>query len=172
MRYVLPFAIFLALAALLGAGLRREPATLPSARLDRPAPAIDLPLLGEPRQRLQVEALRGRVWLLNVWASWCEPCREELPTLSRLAPAEGVPLYGLDYKDRDDAALALLQRHGNPYLGSAVDREGRVGIDYGVYGVPETFVIDRDGRIRYRHLGPVTAEVWRERLMPMVRSLR
>jgi cytochrome c biogenesis protein CcmG/thiol:disulfide interchange protein DsbE len=172
MRYALPFAIFLALAALLGAGLRREPAALPSARLDRPAPAIDLPLLGEPRQRLQVEALRGRVWLLNVWASWCEPCREELPTLSRLAPADGVPLYGLDYKDRDDAALALLQRHGNPYLGSAVDREGRVGIDYGVYGVPETFVIDREGRIRYRHLGPVTAEVWRERLMPMVRSLR
>ena len=172
MRHVLPFAIFLGLAALLGAGLRREPAALPSARLDRPAPAIDLPLLGEPRQRLQVEALRGRVWLLNVWASWCEPCREELPTLSRLAPADGVPLYGLDYKDRDDAALALLQRHGNPYLGSAVDREGRVGIDYGVYGVPETFVIDREGRIRYRHLGPVTAEVWRERLLPMVRSLR
>jgi len=172
MRYALPFAIFLALAALLGAGLRREPAALPSARLDRPAPAIDLPLLGEPRERLQVEALRGQVWLLNVWASWCEPCREELPALSRLAPGDGVPLYGLDYKDRDDAALALLQRHGNPYLGSAVDREGRVGIDYGVYGVPETFVIDREGRIRYRHLGPVTAEVWRERLMPMVRSLR
>ena len=172
MRHALPFAIFLALAALLGAGLRREPAALPSARLDRPAPAIDLPLLGEPGRRLQVEALRGRVWLLNVWASWCEPCRQELPTLSRLAPSDAVPLYGLDYKDRDDAALALLRRHGNPYLGSAVDREGRVGVDYGVYGVPETFVIDGEGRIRYRHLGPVTEQVWRERLLPLVRSLR
>ncbi len=172
MRFALPFGIFLALAILLGVGLQRDPSALPSALLDQPAPAIDLPLLHDPQQRLKVDSLRGQVWLLNVWASWCGPCREELPVLSELASKDAVPLYGLNYKDQPGAALELLQRHGNPYVGSAVDSEGRVGIDYGVYRVPETFVIDRGGRIRYRHLGAITPQVWREQMMPVVRRLQ
>lgn len=172
MRLALPLAIVLALAALLAAGLRRDPQALPSALVGQPAPPIDLPLLHAPQARLHAASLRGRVWLLNVWASWCAPCREELPVLAELSARDGVPLFGLNYKDRPEAALAWLRQHGNPYLGSAADVEGRVGMDWGVYGVPETFVIDREGRIRYRHLGPVTPEAWRERLLPLVRSLR
>lgn len=172
MRFAIPFALFLALVLLLGSGLRRDPQVLPSALIDRPAPAIDRPLLHAPQRQLQVDALRGRVWLLNVWASWCAPCREELPLLATLGARDGVAIYGLNYKDSDAAALALLQRHGNPYLGSAVDRDGRVGMNYGVYGVPETFVIDGQGRVRYRYPGVVTADVWRERLLPVVRSLQ
>jgi cytochrome c biogenesis protein CcmG/thiol:disulfide interchange protein DsbE len=170
MRFKLPFAIFIVLAILLAVGLQRNPKLLPSALIDQPAPAIDLPLLHDPQQRLQVESLRGQVWLLNVWASWCAPCRDELPVLLELTRRDGVPLYGLNYKDKSDAARVWLQRFGNPYRGSAIDDEGRVGIDYGVYGVPETFVIDGAGRIRYKHAGPINAELWRERLLPVVRS--
>ncbi|MDM0018125.1 DsbE family thiol:disulfide interchange protein [Variovorax saccharolyticus] len=172
MRFKLPFAIFIVLAVLLALGLRRDPKLLPSALIDKPAPAIDLPLLHDPQQTLKTDAMCGQVWLLNVWASWCAPCREELPVLMELAGKDGVPLYGLNYKDKSDAARTWLQRWGNPYRGSAVDLDGRIGIDFGVYGVPETFVIDRAGRIRYKHSGPITAELWRERLLPVVRSLQ
>lgn len=176
MRFLWPLAIFLGLAGALALGLQRDPRALPSVLIDRPAPAIDLPLLDAPpgstEPRLHVESLRGRVWLLNVWASWCEPCRQELPTLRAVATRDGVALYGLNYKDDVPAARALLQGYGNPYLGSAVDSEGRVGMDYGVRGVPETFVIDAAGRVRFHHLGPVTEEVWRERLLPVVKALR
>lgn len=172
MRFVLPLALFLALLLVLGFGLRRDPQLLPSALIDRPAPGIDRPLLQAPQQQLRVEALRGRVWVLNVWASWCGPCREELPLLAAVAARDGVPIYGLNYKDSESAALALLRQHGNPYVASAVDADGRVAMNYGVYGVPETFVIDGQGRVRYRHPGAVTPEVWRERLLPVVRSLQ
>lgn len=172
MRFKLPLAIFLLMSLLLAVGLSRDPRRLPSALLGKPIPAIELPLLEDPQRRLDTESLRGQVWLLNVWASWCAPCREELPVLLSVTRRDGVALYGLNYKDRDEAARAMLQRHGNPYRASAVDGEGRVGIDLGVYGVPETFVIDREGRIRLRHPGPVTAEVWQKELLPMVRSLQ
>lgn len=172
MRYLLPLLAFLGLALLLGLGLQRDPRLLPSALLDQPAPAIDRPLLHDPQQRFDSTQLQGRVWLLNVWASWCEPCRSELPALKVLAARDGVALYGLNYKDRDAPARALLAQVGNPYLGSAVDADGRIGMDYGVQGVPETFVIDAAGLVRYRHLGPVDAQVWREQLMPVVRSLQ
>jgi cytochrome c biogenesis protein CcmG/thiol:disulfide interchange protein DsbE len=172
MRFLLPFAMFIAMAIVLALGLARDPKLLPSALIEQAAPAIDLPLLHDPQRRLQVDSLRGQVWLLNVWASWCAPCREELPVLLEFARKDGVALYGLDYKDQDDAARAWLQRNGNPYLASASDSDGRVGIDYGVYGVPETFVIDRAGRVRYRHAGLVTADVWRTHLLPLVRSLQ
>ena len=172
MRFKLPLAIFLVLAILLAAGLNRDPRRLPSALVGKQAPAIDLPLLENPQRRLQTDTLRGQVWLLNVWASWCAPCREELPVLQDAARRDGVLLYGRNYKDQDEAARTMLRRHGNPYRASAVDGDGRIGIDYGVYGVPETFVIDREGRIRWRHPGPVTLEIWRNELMPLVRSLQ
>lgn len=172
MRYLLPLLGFLALALALGFGLHRDPRALPSALIDQPAPAIAGPLLHDGTQRLDAARLQGQVWLLNVWASWCEPCRSELPALQVLSTRDRVPLYGLNYKDRDAPARALLAQVGNPYVASAVDADGRVGMDFGVRGVPETFVIDGSGRIRYRHVGPVTAQVWQDQLMPVVRALR
>jgi len=172
MRFKLPFAIFLVLAILLALGLTRDPKVLPSALIDKPAPAIDLPLLHDAQQIFKVDSLHGQVWLLNVWASWCAPCRDELPVLMELARKDGVMIYGLNYKDKTDVARTWLQRYGNPYRGSAVDSDGRIGMHYGVYGVPETFVIDRAGRIRYKHAGPITADIWQARLLPVVRSLQ
>jgi len=172
MRFLLPLVAFLGLVVVLAFGLQRDPRALPSALLERPAPAINLPLLDDSRNRFDTSQLRGQVWLLNVWASWCEPCREELPALKALSGRDHISLVGLNYKDDAAQASALLQRVGNPYLGSAVDSDGRVGMDYGVQGVPETFVIDAGGQIRYRHRGPVTADVWRDQLMPVVRSLQ
>jgi len=172
MRFKLPLAIFLVLAILLAAGLSRDPRRLPSALVGKPAPVIDLPLLEDPQRRLQTSALRGQVWLLNVWASWCAPCQEELPVLRDAARRDGVMLYGLNYKDQNEAARTMLRRLGNPYRATAVDLDGRIGIDYGVYGVPETFVIDREGMIRLRHPGPVTPDIWQNELLPLVRSLQ
>ncbi|KAF1050147.1 MAG: Thiol:disulfide interchange protein DsbE [Xylophilus sp.] len=172
MRFLLPLGAFLVLAVVFALGLQRDPRALPSALLDRPAPTIDRPLLHAPQQRFDVAQMRGQVWLLNVWASWCGPCQEELPALKVLAARDGVPVYGLNYKDKDGPALALLARAGNPYVASAVDADGRIGMDFGVQGVPETFVIDAAGRIRYRHTGPVNTQVWQAQLLPVIRSLR
>lgn len=172
LRYLVPLAVFLAMAVFLALGLSRDPRAVPSAMIDKPAPAIGLPLLHAPGERLDVQAMRGKVWLLNVWASWCAPCREELPVLREVARRHSVPLYGLNYKDKPEDALAWLGRHGDPYIASASDVDGRVGIEYGVYGVPETFVIDGAGRIRYRQLGLITPEIWRTRLQPMIEALQ
>ena len=171
MRFVLPLAIFLGLAVMLGLGLQRDPRALPSALLEQPAPAIALPLLEDPLQRLELQSMRGQVWLLNVWASWCAPCRQELPVLAELSQRDRVPVYGLNYKDQPDKARALLRVAGNPYRASAVDADGRVGLDFGIQGVPETFVIDGQGRVRFRHTGPVTAEIWRDQLLPVIRKV-
>jgi len=172
MRYLLALLIFIAMAVALAMGLRRDPRALPSALVGQVAPAIDRPLLHDDSRRLNVAELRGQVWLLNVWASWCEPCRSEMPALNVLTTHDGVPLFGLNYKDRTPQALALLEQVGNPYVASAVDTDGRVGMDFGVHAVPETFVIDAAGRVRLRHVGPVTAEVWNEKLMPAIKRLR
>lgn len=172
MRFLVPLLAFLGLALVLGMGMQRDPRVLPSALLDRPAPAMAGPLLHDPARTFDSAELKGQVWMLNVWASWCEPCRTEMPVLKVLARQDGVPLVGLDYKDRDAQALALLQLAGNPYLVSVIDADGRVGMDFGVQGVPETFVIDAAGRVRLRHQGAVTAQVWRDKLMPVVRTLR
>ena len=172
LRYLVPLAAFLAMAVFLAMGLSRDPPAVPSAMIDKPAPAIGLPLLHTPGERLEVQSMRGKVWLLNVWASWCAPCREELPVLREVARRHNVPLYGLNYKDKPEDALAWLGRHGDPYIASASDVDGRVGIEYGVYGVPETFVIDGAGRIRYRQLGLITPEIWRTRLQPMIEALQ
>jgi len=172
LRYLLPLGVFMAMAVFLAMGLSRDPRAVPSAMIDKPAPAISLPLLQAPGQQLDVQSLRGQVWLLNVWASWCGPCREELPVLREAAQHHGIPLYGLNYKDKPEDALAWLARNGNPYIASASDTDGRVGIEYGVYGVPETFVIDGAGRIRYKQLGLITPDIWRNRIQPLIEGLR
>lgn len=171
-KYLLPLAIFMALAGFLAIGLHLNPHDLPSPLIGKPAPAFSLPELGEPSGKFSTEQMKGKVWLLNVWASWCSACREEHPVLVELAKSGQVELYGLDYKDTDADGLAWLQQGGNPYRATAVDADGRVGIDYGVYGVPETYLIDRAGIIRYKQTGPVTREVWNEKLLPLIKGLQ
>lgn len=173
MRFVLPLAIFLGLAIMLGLGLQRDPRALESALLEQPVPVFDLPVLaGDESQRFNPQSLQGKVWVLNVWASWCAPCRQELPILAQMSHQDQVAIYGLNYKDEPQKAQALLRVAGNPYVASAVDVNGRVGMDFGIHAVPETFVIDSKGLVRYRHLGPVTPEVWNQKIMPVVRAVQ
>jgi cytochrome c biogenesis protein CcmG/thiol:disulfide interchange protein DsbE len=171
MRLVLALGGLGALVLLLAIGLSLNPREVPSPLVGKAAPAFSLPRLDRPDEKLSPESLRGKVWVLNVWASWCAPCREEIPVLMALARTQAVPIYGLNYKDRRDDALALLKQFGDPYVASAVDADGRVGIDYGVYGVPETYVIDQAGVIRLKHIGPVTGETVQQKILPMVREL-
>ena len=170
-RYLIPLIVFVVLVGFLAVGLNLKPREVPSPLIDKPAPAFNLARLDEPEQKLGLEDLKGKVWLLNVWASWCVACRQEHPLLVDLARQNLVPIYGLNYKDKRDEALAWLGRYGNPYVASLADTEGLVGIDYGVYGVPETFVIDKQGTIRLKHIGPVTPEALRDTILPMVRKL-
>ena len=170
-QYLLPLAVFAILLGFLAIGLRLDPREIPSPLIDKAAPAFKLPTLAAPGQTLSPQDLRGKVWLLNVWASWCVACRQEHPVLVELAKTGAVPLYGLNYKDKRDDALGWLAKFGNPYLQSMSDAEGLVGIDYGVYGVPETFVIDKAGVIRFKQIGPVTPEALRDTILPLVRKL-
>ena len=169
--FLIPLAAFFALAAVLAVGLKRDPREVPSPLIDKPAPDFALTRLDDPARTIRLADLRGKVWVLNVWASWCVACREEHPVLVEFAKQHAVPLYGLNYKDKRPDATAWLQRFGNPYDASLFDGEGRVGIDFGVYGVPETFVIDGNGVIRMKHIGPLTAEVIATRILPLVRKL-
>lgn len=170
-RYLLPLLVFVLLAGFLAVGLKRDPREVPSPLIDKPAPTFSLPVLDAPDQRVAAADLRGQVWLLNVWASWCVACRQEHPLLVELAKTGQVKMYGLNYKDKREDAMAWLDKLGNPYIQSASDTEGLVGIDFGVYGVPETFVIDKQGVIRHKHIGPVTAEALRDTLLPLVAKL-
>ena len=170
-RYLLPLLVFVVMAGFLAIGLKLDPREVPSPLIGKPAPAFDLPQLATPDQRLAAKDLRGQVWLLNVWASWCVACRQEHPLLVELSKSGQVKLYGLNYKDKREDALRWLANYGDPYLESVSDTDGLVGIDYGVYGVPETFVIDKQGVIRYKQIGPVTAEALRDTLMPLVAKL-
>jgi cytochrome c biogenesis protein CcmG/thiol:disulfide interchange protein DsbE len=171
-RFLIPLAVFILIAVFLWLGLSLNPREVPSPLIDKPAPAFELPALRDSGGMLRSAELKGQVWMLNVFASWCLPCLEEHPHLVALAEQQVVPLYGLNYKDGREAALNFLARHGDPYTGIMVDRDGRVGIDYGVYGVPETFVIDKLGMIRYKHIGPLTAEVLQEEITPLIRRLQ
>jgi cytochrome c biogenesis protein CcmG/thiol:disulfide interchange protein DsbE len=144
---------------------------VPSPLINRPAPAFQLAQLQDPTKDFSTQEMRGRVWLLNVWASWCVSCREEHPLLLELSRSGAVPVYGLDYKDNREEALSWLSDFGNPYVLSASDIDGRVGIDYGVYGVPETYLIDRNGIIRFKQIGPVTSDVVKNKILPMVKDL-
>jgi cytochrome c biogenesis protein CcmG/thiol:disulfide interchange protein DsbE len=170
-RYLIPLGIVIVLVVFLGLGLRLNPREIPSPLIGKPAPRFTLPQLQAPERTLSVEDMRGKVWLLNVWASWCAACREEHPVLVELAKSGLVPIYGLNYKDQRSDALAWLGQFGNPYALSIADLEGRVGIDYGVYGVPETFVIDKNGMIRHKQIGPVTPEILHSKILPLVKAL-
>jgi cytochrome c biogenesis protein CcmG, thiol:disulfide interchange protein DsbE len=170
-RTLLPLAVFLGLLVFLVIGLRLNPRELPSPFIDKPTPAFTLTRLHEPSKTISPKDLAGQVWLLNVWASWCEACQAEHPVLMELANADVAPIVGLNYKDERDDGMAWLKRFGNPYLVSAYDREGRVGIEYGVYGVPETFVIDRQGLIRLKHVGPLTTEFTKKKVTPLIQEL-
>jgi cytochrome c biogenesis protein CcmG/thiol:disulfide interchange protein DsbE len=175
-RFLIPLVAFAALAVFLGIGLRHDPHELPSPLIGRAAPAFTLPRLAAadatPAATFSPADLRGQVWLLNVWASWCVSCRQEHPVLMDLARSAVVPLVGLDYKDAPADARRWLAQHGDPYKLSAVDADGRVGIDYGVYGVPETYVIDQAGTIRYKQIGPLSVEVLHGTILPLVRELQ
>ena len=170
-RYLIPLLVFLVLVGFLAVGLNLNPREIPSPLVGKPAPVFSLPTLDAPQQTLSAQDLRGKVWILNVWASWCVACRIEHPLLVEFSNTGVVPIYGLNYKDKRDDALAWLNQFGNPYTTSLSDTEGLVGIDYGVYGVPETFVIDKAGMIRHKIIGPVTPTTVREVLLPLVAKL-
>lgn len=173
MRYTIPLVVFLIIAVFLASRLRGDydPHEVPSPLINKPAPAFQLAQLRDPGQSFSAAEMRGKVWLLNVWATWCMPCREEHPVLMELARSGAVPIYGLDYKDKRDDALSLLSEFGDPYVLCASDTDGRVGIDYGVYGVPETYLIDREGIIRLKHIGPLTSAVVQRKILPLVKDL-
>ncbi len=170
-KYGVPLVLFVALAAFLAIGLTRDPREVPSPLIDKPAPRFQLTRLEAPQRTFSPEEMRGKVWLLNVWASWCVSCRVEHPLLVDMAKKQEVPIVGLDYKDQRTDRMKWLSTHGDPYLVSAFDDEGKVGIDYGVYGVPETFVIDKQGVIRYKQIGPITQEALERKILPLVRKL-
>ena len=158
-RYLLPLIAFVILAAFLLVGLNLNPRKVPSPLIGKPAPIFNLQQLHEPENIFKSKDNLGKVWLLNVWASWCASCRDEHPLLVQLAKANVVPIYGLNYKDKRNLAIQWLEQLGDPYTKSIMDPEGRVGIEYGVYGVPETYVIDKSGVIQYKQIGPVTVDV-------------
>ncbi|HZA96337.1 MAG TPA: DsbE family thiol:disulfide interchange protein [Burkholderiaceae bacterium] len=172
LRFVLPLVIFAVLAGFLFVGLGLNPREVPSPFIGKPAPSFQLTQLANGEQTFSPHQMQGQVWLLNVWASWCVACRIEHPLLVDLAKKNVIPIVGLNYKDKRDAASGWLAQFGNPYKLSVVDADGRVGLDYGVYGVPETFVIDKAGVIRFKQIGPITEDVWRAKLLPLVQQLR
>ncbi|MEQ4616843.1 MAG: DsbE family thiol:disulfide interchange protein [Corticimicrobacter sp.] len=189
LRFVVPAVLLLMLAGFLAYGLTLDPRSLPSALIDRPVPAFALKRLDAPEQTFSPQDMRGKVWLLNVWASWCVACREEHEALMEIARRDMLPVVGLSYKEvrgaginvsgmAADAEMAQareratiwLNNRGDPYVLTAMDVDGRTAIDLGVYGVPETFLIDGEGRIRYRHLGPITVSKLEQELLPMLRA--
>jgi cytochrome c biogenesis protein CcmG, thiol:disulfide interchange protein DsbE len=171
MRFAVPVIGFLLMVGLLGYGLNLDPKIVPSVLIDKPAPEFNLPILGSPSFTLEREQMLGQVWVLNVWASWCVSCRAEHEIIADLAQKKIVPVVGLNYKDAPGDAQEWLLKMGDPYLLSVSDIEGRTGIDWGVYGVPETFVIDKKGHIRYKHIGPVTAESLQTDVLPVIKEL-
>jgi cytochrome c biogenesis protein CcmG/thiol:disulfide interchange protein DsbE len=171
-RFLIPLGIFIVLVGFLAVGLKLNPREVPSPLIGKPAPDFRLALLSEPAKQMSPADLRGKVWLFNVWASWCASCRQEHDLLLDLAKQGGVLIYGMDYKDQPGDAQAVLDRYGNPYVETVVDLDGRTGINYGVYGVPETYLIDRNGIIRYKHTGPLTEEVLDKKILPLAKELQ
>jgi cytochrome c biogenesis protein CcmG/thiol:disulfide interchange protein DsbE len=172
LKFLIPLALFAVLAVFLAVGLKLDPREVPSPLIGKPAPAFKLTRLDDPAATISREDLLGKVWLLNVWASWCVACREEHPGLVEFAKRKVVPIYGLNYKDQRADGMTWLSRMGNPYEASLFDGDGRLGIDFGVYGVPETFVIDKQGVIRFKHIGPLTPQVMQEQIEPLLKKLQ
>ena len=178
-RFLWPLGIFLLLVGVLAAGLKLDPREVPSPLIGKAAPAFDLPVLQQAGERFDPAArrfapsnMRGKVWLLNVWASWCVSCRDEHPVLVELSKKNLLPILGLNYKDKGEDAQRWLAQFGNPYQVSIVDADGRTGIDYGVYGVPETYVIDAEGVIRYKQIGPLTPAILEQKILPLAMVLK
>lgn len=172
LKYLLPLALFFVLIGFFAVGLKLDPREVPSPLIDKPAPAFKLPVLNEAGKTFSPEEMRGQVWLLNVWASWCGACREEHPLLKEMSRSGVLPIVGLDYKDTDAEGSGVLSQAGNPYKLVATDADGHVGVDYGIYGVPETYVIDKAGVIRYKQIGPMTEEALRDKIIPLVKGLQ
>jgi len=170
-RAALPLLLLIALGGLFSVALRLDPHAVPSPLVNLPAPAFSAARLDDPATSFTREQMLGRVWLLNVWASWCTVCLDEHPALLDFAKRRQITVVGLNYKDKREFALAWLARHGNPYSLSVFDGDGAVGLDWGVYGVPETFVIDAQGVVRFKHVGALTPRVIEEHLEPLLRSL-
>lgn len=170
-RFAIPLVLFILLVAFLAIGLRHDPHEVPSPLINKAAPAFQLAQLKDPARKFSAADMRGKVWLLNVWASWCVTCRDEHPLLLQYARSGALPIYGLNYKDKREDALAWLGELGDPYVLSVSDMDGRVGIDYGVYGAPETYLIDRDGIIRFKQVGPVTPDIWQGTILPLANQL-
>jgi cytochrome c biogenesis protein CcmG, thiol:disulfide interchange protein DsbE len=171
-RFLIPLALFAVLVAFLAIGLTRDPREVPSPLVNKPAPAFKVAQLTQADEAFSPADLKGQVWMLNVWASWCVACRSEHPLLVQMSRSNIVPVIGLDYKDKRDDGLKFLSQHGNPYTLSAVDTDGRIGIDYGVYGVPETFIIDKRGVIRHKQIGPITPESLEKTILPLLAELK
>ena len=167
----IPLAAFALLALFLGRGLDLEPSKLPSPLIGKPAPPFLLARVQDETRHFSPEQMRGKVWLLNVWASWCGPCRTEHPLLLEFARRGSVPMVGLNYTDKREDSRKWLADFGDPYVATAFDGDGKVGMDYGVYGVPETYLVDKRGVIRYKHVGPLTRKVIDDTLLPLIREL-
>ncbi|MBI3545050.1 MAG: DsbE family thiol:disulfide interchange protein [Gammaproteobacteria bacterium] len=176
-KFIVPLAIFAAIGGLLMYALYLSmngdysPRDIPSPLIGKSLPAFTLTTVSDPARKVSRDDMRGRVYLLNVWASWCVACRQEHPFLNEISKRKIVPIIGLDYKDERNAALQWLSSMGNPYELSLTDQDGRLGIDLGVYGVPETFVIDKEGVIRYKQIGPITPEAWEKKIAPLLKEL-
>jgi cytochrome c biogenesis protein CcmG/thiol:disulfide interchange protein DsbE len=171
LRFIVPLLLFVMLAGFFAVGLMRDPREVPSPFIGKPAPAFALEQLHEPQRPFGPADMKGKVWLLNVWASWCVSCRVEHPLLVEMSRNKVATIVGLNYKDKREDGVQWLQKFGNPYAVSAHDFDGKVGIDYGVYGVPETFVIDKQGVIRYKQIGPITPEALEKKILPLIREL-
>ncbi len=168
---LLPLLLFLGLVIFLAVGLRRDPHEIPSPLINKPAPAFKLSQLQDPTKTFSAEEMHGKVWLLNFWGTWCVACRDEHPLLVQYSKTGAVPINGVDYKDERPPALRMLEDEGNPYTVTVSDPDGRLSIDYGVYGAPETFLIDRKGVIRYKQIGPITEASWQKEILPRVKQL-
>ena len=172
MKFFVPVGVFAALCGIFYLGLYRDPTLVASPFIGRPAPAFDLPALFDPNERVTTDALLGQVSIVNVWASWCPGCAQEHEFLVQLAVEGSVPIIGLNWKDEAQPARKWLQTRGNPYSLIAVDRDNVTGIDWGVYGAPETFLVDQQGIIRYKHIGPLNADIWTREFVPRIEAAR
>jgi cytochrome c biogenesis protein CcmG, thiol:disulfide interchange protein DsbE len=172
-RYLIPLVLFIIIVVFLASGLRGgyDPHKIPSALINKPAPDFKLPQLREPTKTFSPQQMRGKVWLLNVWGSWCVACREEHPFLIELARSAVVPIYGLDWKDKREDGLSVLEELGDPYVLSVSDFDGHVAIDYGISGAPETYLIDKNGVIRYKEVGQLNRDIFQNKILPLVRDL-